>query len=114
MKIQLPDGTKINLDENISLDSKMEIVKKLVEEWMPSIEMHWHSNKIRFFVDGLANYLVWHKEIEEKGREDKDVFSIKKVEEMVGKRKSKSIPFASLSDKQKESLFGESVGEDDE
>lgn len=114
MKIQLPNGEKITLDEHIDLNSKIEIVEDLVREWDIAIQAHWGSNKIIFFLDGLSNYLVWHKEEEEKGLEDKDVLSIKKVEQMSGKRKSKSIPFTSLSQPQKEMLFGEVRGAENE
>lgn len=104
MKIRLPNGTKFNLEENISLEEKSKVVENLIRDWEYLFSPNWNSNSIRFFLDGLANYLVWHKEEENKSKQDKDVLSIKKVEEMVGKRKSKSIPFTSLSDTQKESL----------
>lgn len=104
MKLQLPNGEKITLENNITLKEKQAIVDRLISEWSAHIELNWETNSIRFFLDNLANYLVWHKEEEEKGKEDKDVLSIKKVEEMSGKRKSKSIPFTSLSKPQREGL----------
>lgn len=104
MKIQLPNGNRLTLDEHITLDEKKQIVEDLTEEWLPTIKSNWHSNSIIFFLDGLANYLVWHKEEEEKNKQDKDVLSIKRIEEMEGKRKAKSIPFTSLSKTQKESF----------
>lgn len=102
MKIKLPDGQKIELDENISIDKKIDKVKKLLNDYMFEIENNWNSNSIKYFLDGLSNYLVWHKEKAEKGKEDKDILSIKKIEEMIGKRKSKSMPFSSISTRQKE------------
>lgn len=104
MKIQLPDGQKLTLDENITLDEKLQVVEDLTQEWMPTIISNWHSNSVRFFLDGLSNYLVWHKEEEEKNKQDKEVLSIKRIEEMEGKRKARSIPFTSLSKTQKESF----------
>jgi len=104
MKIRLPNGDKITLENDKTLEDKQVIVDKLIEDWSAEIENSWESNTIRFFLDNLANYLVWHKEEENKGKEDKDVLSVKKVEEMSGKRKSKSIPFTSLSKPQRENL----------
>jgi hypothetical protein len=111
MKMQLPNGAKITLDENISLEEKKQIVKDLTEEFEPIVRLNWHSNNVKFFLDNLANYLVWHKEEEEKNYQDKDVLSVKRIEEMSGKRKGKTIPFSSLSKPQKESLLGEGGNE---
>lgn len=113
VKIQLPNGDKITLDNNKTLEEKQAIVDELTTEWAEQIQSNWDSNSIRFFLDNLANYLVWHKELEDVGKEDKDVMSIKKVEEMSGKRKSKSIPFTSLSKPQRESLGFEGVSSND-
>lgn len=107
VKIELPNGERVYLDRNISIEDKQKIVERLVDEWQYEIELNWDGDSIRYFLDGLANYLVWHKEDDEKGLEDRDVLSIRKIEEMVGKRKGKSVPFTSLSKPQKEILFGE-------
>ena len=103
MKIQLPNGQKYYLDENISLEEKMKKVEELTEEYMSLILKNWKSKSIKFFLDGLANYLVWHKE-NKHSKDDKEVLSVKKVKQMEGKSKSKSIPFTSLSTPQKETL----------
>jgi hypothetical protein len=112
LKIQLPDGKKLTLDEDITIDEKLKKVEDLTIEWESIIKSNWNSKSVRFFLDGLANYLVWHKEDEDKNKQDKDVLSIKKVEQMEGKRKANSIPFSSLSITAKESLglAGESNG----
>lgn len=104
MKIQLPDGKGKYLDNNISLEDKLNIVEELIEEWNHAIRLNWESNSVRFFLNGLANYLVWHKETEDKGKEDKLVLSMRKIEEMIGERKSRSIPFTYLSKSQKERI----------
>src|SRR5690606_18140445 len=110
MKIQLPNGQKSNLDENISFEEKLQIVEDLVEEWMPVIILNWHSNSIKFFLDSLSNYLVWHKEEDEngyKGYEDKEILSRKKMEKLIRfKKDSKQINFTDLSKEHKESLLG--------
>jgi hypothetical protein len=104
MKIQLPNGSKLTLDENITLDEKRQIVEDLTEQWMPTLILNWHSTTVKFFLDNLANYLVWHKEEEDKNKQDKDILSVKRIEEMEGRRQAKSIPFTSLSKTQKEAF----------
>lgn len=108
MKIQLPNGQKLTLDEDKTLDEKLKIVEDLTNEWHSIIKKSWDSNSVRFFLDGLANYLVWHRDEEDKNRHDKDVLSIRKVEQMEGKRKANSLPFSSLSTGKKELLGLES------
>jgi hypothetical protein len=115
VKIQLPDGRRITLDENITLEEKIKVVEELTEEWIDTIILNWHSDSIKFFLDNLSNYLNWHKDEDEKnytntkrgrerGKQDKEILSIKRIEEMEGKRKARSIPFSSLSTKNKENL----------
>lgn len=104
MKIQLPNGNRLTLEENITIDEKLKIVEDLTNEWHSTIEKNWDSNSVRFFLDGLANYLCWHKEQDDKNRQDKEVLSVWKVEKMEGKRKANSTPFSSLSVSQKETL----------
>ena len=110
MKIQLPNGQKKILDENISLESKKKIVEELIEEFRHLIISNWKSDSIKFFLDNLGNYLVWHREEEDRNKEDRDVLSIRRIEEMEGVRKAKSLPFSSLSQRNKDKLFGEDGG----
>ncbi len=108
MKIQLPNGQNYILDENITLEEKMKVVESLTETWRKIIISNWHSNSVKFFLDSLVNYLVWHKEPEEKGQEDKEILSRKKVEKMTKfKKTSKTINFTDLSEQDRELLFGE-------
>lgn len=107
MKIQLPDGKRIKLEDNISLEEKKKVVKQLVDEWRDIVKTDkktWFSNAVKYFLDALANYLLWHKEKEQKWTEDKEVLSITKIEQMTGKRKSKTVCFSNLSQDKKESL----------
>lgn len=104
MKIQLPNGEKITLDVNLSLENKKKVVEELTTEYAEVSIRNFNSNTIRFFLDGLGNYLVWHKEEEDKHQQDKEVLSIKRVEQMEGRRKSPSIPFTDLSVTHKELL----------
>ena len=113
MKIQLPNGQQLILDEHISIEEKLQIVESLTEEFMTTIKMNWHSNSVKFFLDSLTNYLVWHKEKEEFGREDKEVLSRKKMEKMVKfKKTSKTTNFSDLSKKDVEKLIGEGRGDE--
>lgn len=105
MKIQLPDGEQHELDENITLKEKLLITKELSERFLPIIHNNWNSNSVKFFLDSLTNYIVWHKEPEDKGTEDKEVLSRKKMEKMVRMKKtSKSVNFTDLSITHKELL----------
>lgn len=108
MEIQLPNRDKLILDESISIDEKLKIVKDLVEE-LDSISILDLSNSgTSLFLDSLSNYLVWHKEPEDKGTEDKEILSIKKMEKMKKfKKTSKTINFSDLNSKDSERLFGE-------
>lgn len=125
MKIQLPNGQKQILDPNLPIEAKVDLTLQLTEEWRDSIERNWTSESIIYFLDGLSNYLNWHKEEEEdvkhegdrllspiKNRQDKYVFSIKRIEQMNGKRKSLSIPFSCLPMSKRE-LLGLEVRMDD-
>lgn len=108
MKIQLPDGKQKTLDENITLEEKKKIVEELTEKWMYVLRLNWYSNSVKYFLDSLSNYLVWHKEEDQKGTEDKDILSRKKLEKMSKMKKtSKQVNFSDLSKEQSELLFGE-------
>lgn len=115
VKIQLPNGQQHILDENISLADKKKVVDDLTEEFLPIIteKLNWlNNNSVKYFLDSLSNYIVWHKELDEKGLEDKEILSRKKIEKMVRfKKTSKQINFSDLSNNQKELLFGERGGE---
>lgn len=104
MKIQLPNGEKLTLDNNISLEEKLLLVEDLIKEWDYFTIENFNSLSVIIFYDGLADYLIWHKEEDVKWKEDKEVLSVKKIKQMNGKLKSKSIPFSSLSTEYKEML----------
>ena len=107
MKIMLPNGEKTYLEDGISLEQKKLIVQDMLVRFECEITKNWNSNTIRFFLDGLGNYLVWHKEPEDKGHEDKEVLSVTKVKRMSGKDKPKELPFTYLTMENKYKLFGE-------
>jgi hypothetical protein len=135
MKIQLPDGRKVILDESLSLSEKIETVTRMTDEWQPLLSDNWDSFSVKVFLDSLSNYLVWHKiakrgdrfnlskkkntyirfklakmekGLTERGKEDKHILSRKKMEKLVRyKKTSKAINFSDLNDSQSEILFGE-------
>lgn len=96
MKIQLPNGERLTLSNDLSIEEKMHLVEEMIARWDESIQKNWNSESIIYFLDGLANYIVWHKEDEQKNKQDKIVLSVKRVSQMKGKRKSMSLPFSSL------------------
>lgn len=114
MKILLPDGEQITLDENIGIEEKIEEARKLVVKWEDAIVQGWGNNNIKYFLDSLSNYIVWHKEDREagkRGKEDKEILSRKKLEKMnKHKKTSKTILFSDLEDTKFGSLVGESRG----
>lgn len=115
VKIQLPNGQQHKLDESLSLTEKIVVVKELTEEWMPVILRNWQNDSVKYFLDSLSNYLNWHKEPSEVGKEDKIVLSRKKIEKLVRyKKTSKTTNFTDLSSTNKELLLGESRGNHDE
>lgn len=112
MKIQLPNGVQEKLNEKLTLEEKLQVVSTYTEEWAESISANWEKDQIKFFLDTLSNYIVWHKEPEIKhagaGSEDKEVLSRKKMEMMNKfKKTSKTINFSDLSTEDSELLFGE-------
>ena len=101
MKLHLPNGKKITLDNNLEIEEKIELSSKLLEEWHDIIHKNWTSISVVYFLDGLANYLVWHKEKEDFNTEDKEVISLRKIEEMTGRREPMSQPFSNLNTNEK-------------
>lgn len=107
MKVILPNGDNIELPEFIKLEDKVKEVEKLLEEYSAHIESSWFEDSIKFFLDSLANYIIWHKEDGE-SRHDKEVMSRNKTNRMI--RGRKDIPFSNLSQVDRDKLFGEDGG----
>lgn len=111
MKIQLPNGKQHELKDGISLEEKVKVVEELTSEWKKEIENNWNSDSVRYFLDSLSNYLVWHKENLDSKEEDKEVMSRNKTNRL--HRGRKDIPFSNLNNQDRESLFGEGVSSND-
>lgn len=105
MKVLLPNGEQLNLQEDITLDEKIALVEELTIQWREEINSNWSSNSVMYFLDSLSNYLVWHKDDVNSKIEDKEVMSKNKTNRL--HRGRKDIPFSNLGDKDRESLFGE-------
>lgn len=101
MKINLPNGKRVVLDDDISFEKKIAKVESILLEWDEYIHSSWIKDKdCKLFLEKLANYLVWHKEDEEsKHIEDKEVMSRNKINRI--SRGAKDIPFSSLSNQDK-------------
>lgn len=108
MKITLPNGERCELNDNLNIEDKRKEVSMLMEEWDESIHHGWLSDSIKYFLDSLSNYLVWHKEKDGTENniniEDKYVMSRNKTNRL--HRGRKDIPFSSLNDSNKEAIFG--------
>lgn len=118
MKIQLPNGEQTELDESLTLEEKLAVVNTYTQEWEESISANWEKDQIKYFLDTLSNYIVWHKEPEIKhagaGSEDKEVLSRKKMEMMKKfKKTSKTINFSDLGKQDTELLFGTGGNEEE-
>jgi len=112
MRIRLPNGKRHELDTSIELQHKIRVVNDLIEEWRPVIEENWFNNSVKYFLDSLSNYLVWHKDKKtpkRRGKENKHILSQKKIERLNKYKKgSKEILFSDLRNKE---LLGENRDE---
>jgi hypothetical protein len=101
VKIYLPTGQKVDIDNSLSLEDKMEVVDSLIREHEEYIIENWDNKFVKFFLENLANYLVWHK-MEAKNKEDKEILSMKKLEKM--NRGGGMINFSQLGESDRERL----------
>jgi hypothetical protein len=62
MKLILPDGSKIELDNKISLEEKRVVVDKILEEWNPYFQKTWKLKKTQVCLEIISNYLCNHKD----------------------------------------------------
>lgn len=105
MKVTLPDGSAKVLDTSLNLDDKLKLTFELTEEWNSVIIENWNSKSVKYFLDSLSNFLVWHKEDDEKLKrtENKYILSRKKTEKLSRyKSTSKQINFSDLNKEDKE------------
>lgn len=90
--VRLPNGNKLLLPKNISIEDKINSVNKLINDWCEHIESGWENLSIRYFLSDLSNYLVWHRESSMMNKHDKEVLSLDKMKDMDGKKHSRTEP----------------------
>lgn len=61
MLIKLPNGTERELDNDITIDEKKEVCENLLLEFDEDVQTGWETHSIRYFLNGLSNYLCWDK-----------------------------------------------------
>lgn len=99
MKIQLPNREKIILEDNLSLEDKMKLVLSLVNEWRDVCLENWSSNAVKYFLDSLSSYLLWHKNNDDKDKKNNGILSRYKLL-MMNRRtdeKRKELPIGNFS-----------------
>ena len=57
MIIELPNGNRAELDNDFTIDDKVRKVEELVLEFEDYICEGWETTRIKFFLNGLSNYL---------------------------------------------------------
>lgn len=111
--ISLPNGEERELSNTLSLAEKMEICENLVIEFDAYIEESRDSQPVIYFLNGLANYICWHKnDISERDR-DRGILSNEK-EKLVTRNRyhsayRKDIVFSDMTAKEEMDIFGEMV-----
>ena len=111
MMISLPNGEERRLSNDIALEEKVKICALLVEEFQHEIDTALTTHTVRYFLNGLANYICWHKEEETETDKSKGILSNSREKQMDRKRYHgkyrKDIPFTDLKMGDSLSIFGE-------
>ena len=81
MNLRCPDGKKIVLDENLSLDEKKDVANELLKKYYQYVCCSWGTESVNYFLNGLANYLIYHREVGDYSH-DKDVLSKRKMSKL--------------------------------
>lgn len=111
MIIKLPDGEEVELDNNITIEEKRDICAGLVEEYDNEIHTMWGKQSISYFLNGLSNYLCWHKDESNYRDKEKGILSNSREKQMDRNRYHgqwrKDIPFTDLKGSDEITIFGE-------
>lgn len=83
MKLVLPDGEILYLDTRFSRGDRKCVVDAIIELWQHHFQKSWENPKTRTCLDILTNYLVLVKDEEDKGKHEKEVLTLKKMQKMV-------------------------------
>ena len=79
MIIQLPDGERRELNNLLSIEEKCVVVENILNEFEDYIIKSWESQNTIYFLNGLSNYLVWHKDEDKKYKHEKNILSKRKT-----------------------------------
>lgn len=73
MKLTLPNGTERELRNDICIEDKVGLCDDLIIEFEEYLLDYKDKPSVQYFLNGMANYLCWHKEDVENYRDhDKD------------------------------------------
>lgn len=110
MIIKLPNGEERTLSNDDCLDKKLSTCRELIEEFDEYIMDSWENHSVNYFLNGLANYICWHKEEEYTDKEN-NILSNSREKQMSKKRYHgryrKDTLFTDLSSKDELEIFGE-------
>ena len=103
MIVQLPDGERRELNNLLSVGEKCVVVENILNEFEDYILKTWGSQSTIYFLNGLSNYLVWHKDEDVKYKHDKEILSKRKTI-LLKKYDDKNIQFSILTKAEKSML----------
>lgn len=97
VKVRLPDGTRVLLDDKATYEERLKKVNELLEEWTDVIKENskiWFSNAVKYFLDSLSSYLLWSKDI----KSEHEILSKNKLEIMNRRSdRRKEIPVGNMT-----------------
>lgn len=110
MRIRLPSGEERELDNNIPIEEKMTLCEELITEFGTEISESWETHPVRYFLNGLSNYLCWDKSEYYRDKE-KGILSNSREKQMerirYHGRWRKDTIFTDLTAKDEINIFGE-------
>lgn len=111
MMLVLPNGEQKILSNDITLEEKLILCEELIAEFDDDIIDSIDSQSVTYFLNGLSNYLCWHKEDETVRDRQNGILSNEKEKLMQRKRyhgrNRKDTIFTDLSMSDEIKIFGE-------
>lgn len=109
--ISLPNGEERKLSNDNTIEQKVEVCNSLLKEFDDYILDSSGSPNVTYFLNGLANYLCWHKNDNTERDRQNGIMSNGKEKEMERKRYHgryrKDTLFSDLSLSDEIKIFGE-------
>lgn len=81
MKLKCPDGKEIILDDNLDLSEKFQLIKNIANMYDLYITGNWESSSVKFFLNGLSNYIIYHKELDSSNT-NSDIMSKSRIKKL--------------------------------